>query len=98
MSTSKVQQVLVAHPAITLAYVFGSVAGGRARPDSDVDVAVQASQPPDLAMRMQLVEGLALATGHPVDLIDLPAADEPLLGQVLKPGERISARRARMRN
>lgn len=89
MSTSKVQQVLAAHPAITLAYVSGSVAGGRARPDSDVNVAVQASQPPDLAMRMQLVEELALATGRPVDLIDLSAAAEPLLGQILKHGERI---------
>lgn len=89
MSMPQVQHVLTAHPEIELAYVFGSVAAGRARPESDVDVAVQATKPLDAGQRMQLIEELALATGRPVDLIDLHAVGEPLLGQILKHGQRI---------
>lgn len=89
MSLLQVQQTLAADPDIQLAYVFGSVASGRAHMGSDVDVAVQSRKPLDSAMRMRLIEALALATGRPVDLIDLRDAGEPLLGQILKHGKRI---------
>lgn len=89
MSIAQAQQVLARHPHIELAYVFGSVARGTARPDSDIDVAVQAEQPLSAATRMQWIEELALATGRPVDLVDLRATGEPLLGQILKHGVRI---------
>lgn len=89
MSTAQAQQVLARYPQIELAYVFGSVARGTARPDSDIDVAVQAAQPPATTARMQWIEALALATGRPVDLIDLRTTGEPLLGQILKHGVRI---------
>lgn len=89
MTIEQVQRVLTAYPEIELAYVFGSVAQDRARLESDVDVAVQTAKPLGTALRMQLIEGLALATGRPVDLIDLHAVGEPLLGQILKHGKRI---------
>ncbi|EIM01255.1 nucleotidyltransferase family protein [Rhodanobacter sp. 115] len=90
MAIQQIQTALASHPDIRLAYVFGSVAQGRARPDSDVDVAVQMPKPLDSALRMQLIEELALATGRPVDLIDLQTVGEPLLGQILKHGKRIA--------
>lgn len=89
MSIEQVRNALSTHPDIVLAYVFGSVASGHARADSDVNVAVQASKPLDAAQRIRLIEDLALATGRPVDLIDLRTAGEPLLGQILKHGQRI---------
>lgn len=89
MSALQVQHVLATHPETELAYVFGSVALERARPESDVDVAVQAGKPLGTTLRMQLIEELALATGRPVDLIDLRTIGEPLLGQILKYGKRI---------
>lgn len=89
MSTAQAQQVLARYPQIELAYVFGSVARGTARPDSDIDVAVQAARSLATAARMQWIEALALATGRPVDLIDLRTTGEPLLGQILKHGVRI---------
>jgi len=89
MSIQQAQAALASHPDIRLAYVFGSIAGNRAHRDSDLDVAVQAEKPIDSAMRMRLIEDLALATGRPVDLIDLQTAGEPLLGQILKHGKRI---------
>lgn len=69
--------------------MFGSVARGTARGDSDIDVAVQTAQPLAADIRMQWIEELALATGRPVDLIDLQTVGEPLLGQILKHGVRI---------
>ncbi|TAM33507.1 MAG: nucleotidyltransferase domain-containing protein [Rhodanobacter sp.] len=89
MAIQQIQTVLASHPDIRLAYVFGSVAQGRETPDSDVDVAVQMSKPLDSALRMQLIEELALATGRPVDLVDLQTVGEPLLGQILKHGRQI---------
>ncbi len=84
-----IQGVLSRHPAIQLAILFGSGARGVERFESDVDLAVDAGRPLDLAERMALMGDLADATGRPVDLIDLTSAGEPLLGQILKHGIRI---------
>lgn len=77
------------HPYITQVIVFGSLATGRARPDSDLDIAVQAAQPLTPEQKVALIDDLALATGRPVDVIDLQTVGEPLLGQILKHGKRI---------
>jgi len=85
-----VAAVLAVHPQIELAYVFGSVALGTARFESDIDVAVQsAAGALGTAERRRLVEDLAAATGRAVDLVDLGRAGKPLLGQVLKHGRRV---------
>jgi predicted nucleotidyltransferase len=89
MSFEQVKNVLARHPDIQLAYLFGSVARGTARPDSDLDIAVQMTIPLGSSVRIKLVEDLAVATGRPVDLIDLRTAGEPPLGQILKHGQRI---------
>ena len=57
------KRTLAGHPDLELAIVFGSVASGTERADSDVDVAVQAARPLDTQRRMQLVGDLAAATG-----------------------------------
>lgn len=89
MTIETVAAALKQHPEITLAYVFGSVAKGRARPDSDVDVAVLADTPLGADQHIKLVCDIAAATGRPVDLVDLSRVGEPLLGQILKYGVRI---------
>lgn len=89
MSIKTVAAALEQHPEISLAYVFGSVAKGRARLDSDVDVAVLSDAPLSADQRIQLVSDIAAATGRPVDLVDLSRVGEPLLGQILKYGVRI---------
>ena len=50
---------------------------------------MEADHPLDAAEKMQLIEALTLATGRPVDLIDLKTAGVPLLGQILATGRRI---------
>lgn len=73
---------------VELVMLFGSVAHGKARPDSDLDIAVMYSQALTQQQRVDLIEQLALQFGRPVDLIDLRTAGEPLLGQIFK-GKRV---------
>lgn len=80
---------LSAHPSLSLVLLFGSVARGTERPDSDVDIAVQAAGPLTAAQKMVLIGDLAQATGRAVDLIDLRTAGEPLLGQILSHAKRL---------
>lgn len=89
MSLEKARKALAAHPDIKLAIVFGSVARDQARRDSDIDIAVQADRPLSAERRVELVEDLALATGRPVDLVDLTTVGVPLLGEIIRHGRRI---------
>ena len=86
---SQLRQVLERHPKILLALLFGSVAKGTARYDSDLDIAVAAAHPLDAHDIMALISELAELTGRPVDLIDLSTVGEPLLGQIIAGGRRI---------
>src|SRR5674476_647462 len=81
--------VLANFPQIELAVIFGSVAAGRQRADSDLDIAVAAQQPLTHDEKIALMGALAERTGRAIDLIDLNTAVEPLLGQVVRHGRRI---------
>ena len=96
MSLQQVQAALAKHPEIELAIVFGSVARGHAGRDSDVDVAVQLPKQMGVDKKMQLIADIAATTGRPVDLIDLRTVGEPLLGEILKHGQRIRGEAAEL--
>jgi len=74
---------------LRLAIVYGSCAKGLQRPDSDLDIAVDMGQVMTSQQHIDIISALALATGRPIDLIDLRKVGEPLLGQILKYGRRI---------
>ena len=82
-------KVVAGHPSVTLAILFGSLAVGAARFDSDLDLAVAGTAPIDRQARIHLVEDLASAFGRPVDLIDLNRLHGPLLHRVLTKGRLI---------
>jgi len=86
---TQLRQVLARFPDLVLGLVFGSVAQGRQRPDSDLDIAVQAKQAFTVEEKTALIEALAQSTGRPIDLIDLKVVAEPLLGQILRHGRRL---------
>jgi predicted nucleotidyltransferase len=86
---AQILSVLAQFPYVVQAIVFGSVAQGTARPESDLDIAVAAKQVLTRAEKMEIVAALAQATGRPVDLIDLNEVTEPLLGQILRHGRRL---------
>ncbi len=87
---SQLREVLAQFPKIALAILFGSVASGRQRADSDIDIGVAAAKQNLTALeKMALIGALAERTGRPVDLIDLNAVSEPLLGQIVRHGRRV---------
>lgn len=74
---------------IVCAWLFGSVARGAARPDSDVDVAVlcERDPPPTLDASATAMGGdIEAATGLPVDLVILNRAPVDLIHRVLRDG------------
>ena len=85
----QLREALSSFQQITLAILFGSVASGKANAQSDLDLAVIAAKPLQAPEKIQIIEALALLTGRPIDLVDVHAAPEPLLGQVFKHGRRI---------
>lgn len=83
------RHALEGFPNIELALVFGSVATGRARFDSDLDIAVAAKRALTSVEKQCLMSALAENTGRAIDLIDLSVAGEPLLGQIVRHGKRL---------
>jgi predicted nucleotidyltransferase len=75
-------RLLEARDDVRLAYVFGSVAEGRARPASDVDVAVLFAGEAAPADLDRLTEDLEDVAGRRVDLVDLATAP-PLLAHLV---------------
>lgn len=72
-----------------LALLFGSVARGSATPGSDLDLAVDLGHPLTTKEKLTLIDALAVASGRPVDLVDLHTAGVPLVGEILRHGRRL---------
>lgn len=86
------QNILAAlsgQPGIEAAILFGSLAAGEGSVESDLDLAIDAGHLLTAEEKIGLISALAERTGRPVDLVDLQAAGEPLLGQILRHGKRI---------
>lgn len=81
-----IASVLERHPSVSMAILFGSLAAGRERPDSDLDLAVSATAALTAHARIELIDELAAALGRPIDPIDLTQAHGPLLQQVFTTG------------
>lgn len=68
---------------VVYATVFGSVARGEARADSDIDVAVSFGKPMSSDLRMAVIGIIAAVSGRSVDLIDLEASGGLILARAL---------------
>ena len=88
-NSATVIEALVPFPELKLVILFGSRVRGSPRVDSDLDVAVAATGPLSSDKKQSLMEALSLASGHPIDLVDLLTAPVPLLSSILSSGERI---------
>jgi predicted nucleotidyltransferase len=76
-------------PTVQLAILFGSLAAGEGRPESDLDLAIDVGRPLTAGEIIALISALSERVGRPVDLVDIQAIGEPLLGQILRHGKRI---------
>ncbi len=67
---SEARTVLLSHPAVEAAYLLGSAAEDRLRPDSDVDIAMLPRRSTVLSVedRLSLTATLGRIFGRPVDL------------------------------
>ena len=83
------REVLARFPEIGLAVLFGSVAAGTARADSDLDLAVAGPKPLTVPEKIALIQAFADKTGRPIDLIYLHTVAEPVLGQIVRHGQRV---------
>lgn len=74
---------------VAAAYLFGSQATGKARPDSDVDLGVLFTKAPErtlAGLNLDLAGELELAVMRPVDLVVLNHAPVDLIHRVLRDG------------
>lgn len=85
----RLRRTLRTQEKIRLAIVFGSVARGAARADSDLDIAVDLGRPMSAEEKQLFIAALAETSGRPVDLVDLRTVGEPLLGEILQDGIRL---------
>lgn len=83
---ARLKAVLTNFPQLRFAVLFGSIARGTERPESDIDVAVQADKELTVNERLAITEAIALSFNRPVDLVDLRTAGQPLLDQIVGTG------------
>ncbi len=77
------------HGCIRLAYLFGSQADGRAREESDVDVAILLQDGADALLDLKLADFLSGKLAKPVDVVVLNQASPILQHEVIRVGVRL---------
>lgn len=93
MEVTAEASALLAAAGVRFAYLFGSRATGRHRPDSDADLAVLTDRPLTLLAESRLCLDLATALGVPsVDVVDLGRAPLRIVGRILGEGVVIHGR------
>jgi len=85
----QLRSVIGRYPAISQAFVFGSVATGKVLPDSDLDIAVVWNGQVKPGQKMDLIKSLAEASGRPVDLVNIADCHGLLLKEILTKGLRL---------
>lgn len=78
-------------PNLIALYCFGSQVKGSVRPDSDIDLAVLASDPIPSLRRFELAQELAVQLHRDVDLVDLRSASTVMRMQVISTGTCLDA-------
>lgn len=90
---SQIAEYLLNHTQVSAAWLFGSMATGKARKNSDIDIAVLfipgLSKYKHFDLRLSLAGELARLTGRDVDVVDMQSAPLYLQHQVRKTGRLI---------
>lgn len=89
---SRLHDVFVRFPEVLAVYLFGSVAEGRAGPESDLDLAVVPATPAARGRRLDLLAALVAAGLDDVDLAILDGTDVVLRFEAVCPNRLVYAR------
>jgi predicted nucleotidyltransferase len=73
-------------------WIFGSYAQGRARRDSDLDIAILPDRPIDAWHRIERAQDVAVGVHREVDLVDPSTVSDLLRYEVASSGVRVAAR------
>lgn len=92
MQIETLRDVIDEFADVRLAYLFGSVAAGSARPSSDLDVAVLLTPKADATLLGRMTDALESASGRTVDLVDLATAPPLLAHEITKNGKLVLSR------
>lgn len=87
----RLRVVAESDPTVRALYLFGSRAGGQARPDSDLDIGVLYTSPQPLEKTLRLEDAIHRATGATVDVVDVARAGAFLALAVVR-GDRLFTR------
>ena len=93
--TKAVASYVAAQPLVLAAYLFGSAVRGHLTTESDLDIAMLFSSPPDSLHLLDMQEDLTALLGRQADLVSLNHASPILAMQVLRCGEGVFERSAR---
>ncbi|MCX8193604.1 MAG: nucleotidyltransferase domain-containing protein [Nitrososphaeria archaeon] len=95
----KLLKILESEEVIVVAYIFGSLARGYVKPESDYDIGILLSKIPEnlLDYYLHLINRLSHILGDRVDLLILNNAPPTLIYQVIKYGKAIYVRDERAR-
>ena len=83
---SNITALLSGYSNIRLGVLFGSIAHGTTRWESDIDLAVAGHRPLTVIERRNLIADLAELTGRSVDLIDLQLSGGVIVREALTRG------------
>lgn len=90
VNLSPILETLQQNDKVSAAWLFGSVATGKDRPDSDIDIAILFIEGLDkqtrFDMRLAIAAELSSLTGREVDVIDMQASPLFLQHQVRRSG------------
>lgn len=87
----RLHDVFARYPEVAGAWLFGSHARGTARPDSDVDLAVDPATPGARARKLDLLADLVGAGFEDVDLVVLDREDPVLRWEAIGPNRLVYA-------
>lgn len=76
-------------PQLQAIYIFGSIADGNIRSESDVDIAILSASKLTKTSVFKLQSKLELALNKDVDLVDLKESSEVFQAQIISTGKRI---------
>ena len=84
-----IKTIVAELPAVQAIYRYGSAGSIYERPDSDIDIAILASQTVPFQVITKLVERLMELTGRDIDLHDMQKLPVTLRVQIVLQGKRI---------